>query len=82
MQYYFTDIDAYYSIEFVNGMTKAPVKLSSPIKNPEIVYELDSRVIKAMSDGRITGEQAYLKRLLRLKAPFTDMMKLQSLNKL
>ncbi len=82
MQYYFTDIDVYYTIEFINGMTKAPVKLSSPIKNPEIVYEMDSRVIKAMSDGRITGEQAYLKRLLRLKAPFTDMMKLQSLNKL
>jgi len=82
MQYHFTDIDAYYSIEFVNGMTRAPVKLSSPLKNPEIVYEMDSRVIKAMYEGRITGEQAYLKRLLRLKAPFTDMMKLQSLSKL
>jgi len=82
MQYYFTDIDKYYCIEFIDGMTKNPVKLTSPIKNPEIVYEMDSRVIRAMSDGRVTGEQAYLKRLLRLKAPFTDMMKLQSLNKL
>lgn len=82
MQYHFTDIDAYYSIEFVDGMTKDPVRLATPMKNPEIVYEMDSRVFQAMSEGRITGEQAYLKRLLRLKAAFTDMMKLQSLSKL
>lgn len=82
MQYHFTDINTYYKIEFINGIPQQPQKLDKPLKNPEIAYEMDTRIIKAMSNGKLTGEQAYLKRLLRLKAPFTDMMKLQALNKL
>jgi len=82
MQYYFTDTDMYYCISFTEGSAGTPRKLDGPMGKPEITYEMDSRVMKAMSEGILSGEEAYLKRLLRLKASFTDMMKLQSLKKL
>ncbi len=82
MQYYFTDTDTYYCISFTEGAAGTPRKLDGPLSKPEITYEMDSRVMKAMSEKILTGEEAYLKRLLRLKASFTDMMKLQSLKKL
>jgi aldehyde:ferredoxin oxidoreductase len=81
MLYYFTDLDRYYVIRFVDGRAEKPEKLDGPLEKPEITYEMDSRVLKAMSEGELSGEQAYLKRLLRMKASFGDMMKLQSLNK-
>jgi aldehyde:ferredoxin oxidoreductase len=81
MQYFFTDTGEYYILKFVDGEALTPEKLLVPLPKPEISYEMDSRVLKAMSVGEISGEQAYLKRLLKMKAPFTDMMKLQSLNK-
>ncbi len=81
MQYFFTDTGEYYILKFVNGEALTPEKISSPLAKPEISYEMDSRVLKAMSAGEISGEFAYLKRLLKMKSPFTDMMKLQSLNK-
>ena len=42
---------------------------------------MSSWVLKSLSEGGLSGEQAYLKGLLRLKASFGDMMKLQALNK-
>lgn len=81
MQYVFPDVDEVYVIRFVDGEALAPEKIEAPLPDPEIAYEMDSWVLKAMSTGEISGQKAYLKRLLRLKASFTDMMKLQSLNK-
>ncbi len=81
MQYCFTDVDTFFCISFIEGEAQQPVHLDTPLAKPEITYEMDSRVMKAMAEGVITGEEAYMKRLLRLKASFTDMMKLQSLKK-
>jgi hypothetical protein len=41
---------------------------------------LDTWTLKSMSEGELSGEQACLKRRLKIKASFIDMMKLQSLN--
>ncbi len=81
MQYVFPDIDECWIIRFVDGQAQSPEKLEAPLPKPEIGYEMNSWVLKAMSAGELSGEKAYLKRLLRLKASFRDMMKLQSLNK-
>ena len=81
MHYFFPDIDEHYVIRFVDGKAMPPEKLEGPPQTPEISYEMNTWTLQAMSAGEISGEQAYLKRLLRLKASFTDMMKLGSLNK-
>jgi len=82
MQYYFPDRDEHYVIRFVEGMAQEPEKRDAPIPKPDIIYEMNTAVLKAMSRGDLNGLQAYQQRKLKLKASFTDMMKLQSLNKL
>lgn len=81
MQYYFPDLDEYYVLELVDGQAMAPEKVDGPVSGPEISYEMDSWVLKAMATGEISGEQAYLKRLLKMKSSFSDMMTLQALGK-
>jgi hypothetical protein len=82
MQYTFPDIGAHYAIRFVDGEAQPPEKLDAAVEKPEISYEMDTWVLREMSAGRLSGKQAYFKRLLRIKAAFGDMMKLQSLNRL
>ncbi len=81
MCYHFPDIDEHWIIRFVDGEARSPERLESPPRSPEIGYEMTTWTLKAMSAGEISGEQAYLKRLLKIKASFADMMKLGSLNK-
>ncbi|MFH2008677.1 MAG: aldehyde ferredoxin oxidoreductase N-terminal domain-containing protein [bacterium] len=81
MQYHFPDLGAYYVIRFVDGEAQPPERLEGPAPHPEISYELDTWTLAEMSAGRLSGEKAYFKRRLRIKAAFADMMKLQSLNK-
>ena len=66
----------------VDGAAQAPERLDAPAARPEISYEMDTETLRALSAGEISGERAYLTRRLRLKASFSDMLKLQSLNKL
>lgn len=80
MQYYFPDLDAYYAIRFVDGEAQPPERLDAPIPRPDIGYEMSSATLRALSTGELSGERAYLSRLLRIKAPFADMLALQSLN--
>lgn len=82
MQYVFTDTGEVYLIRFVDGEAKPPERVAAPLARPEIAYEMNSWTLAAMSRGEISGEQAYLTRQLRMKAPFTDMMKLQAIAKL
>jgi aldehyde:ferredoxin oxidoreductase len=82
MLYHFTDTGEYYAMTFVNGEAMAPVRLSEGLQGPEISYEMDSRVMKAMSKGELSGKDAYFQRLLKMKSSFSDMMKLQSLGKI
>jgi len=81
MQYHFPDLGAYYALRFVDGAPQPPERLDAPLPNPEIAYEMTSATLKAMSTGQLSGDRAYLRRLLRIRAPFADMMALQSLNK-
>jgi aldehyde:ferredoxin oxidoreductase len=81
MQYTFTDTGEFYVIRFVDGVAQPPEKVAAPVARPEIGYEMNTWTLAAMSRGELSGEQAYLTRQLRMKAPFSDMMKLQAINK-
>ena len=82
MQYSFPDVERWYLIPIEDGAPGTPRRLESPLSKPDIEYEMDSCILKAMDQGQINGMQAYQKRLLKTKAAFGDLMKLQSLNKL
>ena len=81
MQYTFPDVGRWYLISFSDGLPGDPERLDEPMPSPDIEYEMDSGVLKAMDEGEINGMQAYQKRLLKTKASFGDLMKLQALNK-
>ncbi len=81
MLYSFTDLGASWVVRFVDGEAGPPEEVEGPAPAAEITYEMASWVLGAMARGELSGEQAYLKRHLRLKASFADMMKLQSLAK-
>jgi hypothetical protein len=81
MQYFFTDLGQHWVVRFVDGEALPPERVAGPVSRPEISYEMDSWVLKAMAEGEISGEQAYLRRHLRLKASFGDMMRLQALSR-
>ena len=81
MQYIFPDIEAAFLIRMVDGQPQPPEMIDSPEPKPEIQYEMHSAVLKAMDVGEMNGMQAYQKRLLKTKAAFGDLMKLQALNK-
>jgi aldehyde:ferredoxin oxidoreductase len=81
MQYTFPDTRELYLIRFVDGEARPPEKAAAPVSRPDIAYEMNTWTLAAMSRGELSGEQAYLTRQLRMKAPFTDMMKLQAIAK-
>jgi hypothetical protein len=82
MQYYISDFDEYFVIRMEEGIAQAPEVLAAPLERPEIGYQMDSETLRAMTRGELSGEQAFRRRRLKLKASFSDMMKLQSLDKL
>jgi aldehyde:ferredoxin oxidoreductase len=82
MQYHISDFDEYFLIRMVEGAAQAPVPLSVPLSQPEVSYQMDSQTLLAMTRGEITGAEAFRKRRLKLKASFSDILKLQSLDKL
>jgi aldehyde:ferredoxin oxidoreductase len=82
MQYHISDFDECFLIRVVDGQAQAPELLSAPLDRPEISYQMDSQTLLAMTRGEITGAEAFRRRRLKLKASFSDIMKLQSLDKL
>ena len=80
MQYTFPDVGRWYLIPFSEGLPGEPERLEEPLPSPDIEYEMDSCILRAMDTGRINGMQAYQKRLLKTRASFGDLMKPQSLN--
>jgi hypothetical protein len=82
MQYYFSDFDEYFLIRIVDGAAQAPEPLSAPLDRPEVSYQMDSETLRAMTRGEISGQEAFRRRRLKLKASFSDIMKLQSLDRL
>jgi aldehyde:ferredoxin oxidoreductase len=82
MQYHISDFDEYFAIPMIDGVAQAPEPLSAPLERPEVSYQMDSETLRAMTRGEISGQEAFRRRRLRLKASFADIMKLQSLDKL
>ena len=82
MQYHISDFDEYFLIRMVDGSAQAPEPLSAALERPEVSYQMDSETLRAMTTGEITGAEAFRRRRLKLKASFSDIMKLQSLDKL
>jgi putative sterol carrier protein len=82
MQYHISDFDEYFLIRMVDGVAQAPESLSAPLERPEVSYQMDSQTLRAMTSGEISGAEAFRRRRLKLKASFSDIMKLQSLDKL
>jgi aldehyde:ferredoxin oxidoreductase len=82
MQYHISDFDEYFLIRMVDGSAQAPEPLSAPLERPEVSYQMDSETLRAMTRGEISGAEAFRRRRLKLKASFSDIMKLQSLDKL
>jgi hypothetical protein len=82
MQYHISDFDEYFLIRMVEGVAQPPEPLPSPLEQPEVSYQMDSQTLLAMTRGQISGAEAFRKRRLKLKASFSDIMKLQSLDKL
>jgi aldehyde:ferredoxin oxidoreductase len=80
MQYYISDFDQYFAIRMVDGVAQGAEPLSGPLERPQIAYQMDSDTLKAMAGGEISGQEAFRRRRLRLKASFQDMLKLQSLD--
>ncbi len=80
MEYHFGDLGQTYRVRFVDGLARPPERVDGRAPPAEIRYEMDSWVLAALASGELDGKNAYFKRLLRVKAPFGDMMKLQSLN--
>jgi len=81
MVYTFPDIGERWAIRFVAGEALPPERCEGKVEGAEISYEMDTWTLASMARGELGGEQAYLRRLLRIRASFADMMKLQSLNK-
>jgi hypothetical protein len=82
MQYHISDFDEYFLIRMVDGVAQSPEPLTAPLDRPEVSYQMDSETLRAMTRGEITGQEAFRRRRLKLKASFSDIMKLQSLDKL
>jgi putative sterol carrier protein len=82
MQYHFTDTGEYYLIRLENGEPLPPERLETPLEKPDIQYEMDTETLRAMTRKELSGLQAYQQKRLKLKASMSDMMKLQSLNKI
>jgi aldehyde:ferredoxin oxidoreductase len=80
MQYHISDAGLYFRIRLVDGVAQPPEPCAAPVEHPDISYQMDSETLRAMTRGEISGQEAYLKRRLRLRASFTEMLKLQSLN--
>jgi hypothetical protein len=82
MQYHISDFDEYFLIRMEDGVARAPEPLPAPLQRPEVSYQMDSQTLLEMTQGHISGAEAFRKRRLKLKASFSDIMKLQSLDKL
>jgi putative sterol carrier protein len=82
MQYHFTDTDEYWIIRLVNGVPAPAEKAEKAADKPEIQYDMDTETLRAMTRGEIIGMEAFQQKKLRLKASMSDMMKLQSLNRI
>ncbi|NHJ47066.1 MAG: hypothetical protein FK733_04690 [Asgard group archaeon] len=75
--YHFTDLDEYFHFKVKDGV---PGELKEgKIENPDIFYTLTGSVFIGLMRGEIDGFKAFRKKLVKVKAPVKDLIKLQKL---
>jgi ferredoxin len=77
MLYDFTDLEESWHFEIVKGIP-GPLKMGS-IEKPDIHYTLTTHVFIGLTKGTIDGFKAFRKKLVKVKAPVLDLIKLQKL---
>jgi len=77
MLYYFTDMDEYWNFTIVNG-EPGPLQ-EGKIENPSIFYTLAGPIFVGLMKGELDGFTAFRKKLVKVKAPVKDLIKLQKL---
>jgi putative sterol carrier protein len=78
MQYHFPDIDLFVVLPVVDGV---PGDLrEGKAEDAEVSYEMSSDTFLAIHRKEITGMQAFMKKLVKVKASMPDLLKLQKLD--
>ena len=77
MLYHFTDFDEYWYFIIKDGMP-GPLKQGA-LDDPEIHYTLTGSVFVGLMRKEIDGFKAFRKKLVQVKAPVMDLIKLQKL---
>lgn len=75
--YYFTDLNEHWHFKIIDGKP-GPLK-QGEIENPSISYILSGPVFVGLMRGEIDGFKAFRKKLVKVKAPVKDLIKLQKL---
>jgi len=78
MQYVFPDIGLSVSITVRDGVPGQPVE--GRVDGPQVLYEMSSDTLLAISRREISGMKAYTQKLVKVKASMTDLLKLQKLD--
>ena len=77
MLYDFTDLGESWHYEIVKGIP-GPLQVGS-IEKPDIHYTLTTHVFIGLTRGTIDGFKAFRKKMVKVKAPVLDLIKLQKL---
>ncbi len=78
MQYLFPDIKLSVILPVVDGV---PGELrEGNAENPQVVYEMSSDTFMSIHRREITGMQAFMRKLVKVKASMPDLLKLQKLD--
>ncbi len=77
MLYHFTDLEEYWYFEIVNGIP-GPLQ-QGIIDKPDIHYTLTTNVFIGLTKGTLDGFKAFRKKMVKVKAPVFDLIKLQKL---
>ena len=78
MQYLFPDIGLSVILPVLDGI---PGELrEGRVENPQVIYEMSSDTFMSIHRREITGMQAFMKKLVKVKASMPDLLKLQKLD--
>ncbi len=77
MLYHFTDLNEYWHFSIKDGVP-GPLE-SGPVDDPDIHYTLAGSVFVGLMRKEIDGFKAFRKKLVQVRAPVTDLIKLQKL---
>ncbi|MHA1186386.1 MAG: SCP2 sterol-binding domain-containing protein, partial [Candidatus Heimdallarchaeota archaeon] len=75
--YYFTDLDEYYNFTLKDGVP-GPLN-KGKIDKPDVSYKVTGSAFVGMMRGELDALKAFRKKLVQVKAPIKDLIKLQKL---